>query len=160
LAIFLFIGKPILRWGVLITTNLKMSCQKWRVNMNKYKVILGATVLAATAAFGVGGVLAQDSEATDAERRAAFEERREERRAEMETRREERWAEISEENPELAAEIEALRAEREAKREQARAEFAEKYPNIVEALEDGRINRAMLEGGRRGPQQGGPRGRR
>lgn len=128
--------------------------------MNKYKVILGSAVLAATAAFSISGVLAQDSEATDAERRAAFEERRDERRGEMEARREERWAEISEENPELAAEIEALRAERAAQREQARAEFAEKYPNIAEALEDGRINRAMLEGGRRGPQQGGPGGRR
>ena len=128
--------------------------------MNKYKVILGSAVLAATAAFSIGDVLAQDSEATDAERRAAFEERRDERRGEMEARRKERWAEISEENPELAAEIEALRAERAAQREQARAEFAEKYPNIAEALEDGRINRAMLEGGRRGPQQGGPGGRR
>jgi len=141
------------------------------MKMNKFKVILGATVIVSAAAFGVGGVLAQDSEATDAERRAAFEERREERRGEMEARREDRWVEISEENPELAAEIEALRAQRAAEREQARAEFAEQYPNIAEALEDGRINRAMLtdrpgfERGqgpnrnRRGPEQGGPRGR-
>ncbi len=62
----------------------------------------------------------------------------------MEARREERWSELSEENPELAAEIEAFRAERAAEREQARAEFAKQYPNIAEALEDGRINRAML----------------
>ena len=140
--------------------------------MNKFKVILGATVIVSAAAFGVGGVLAQDSEATDAERRAAFEEGREERRGEMEARREERWAEISAENPELAAEIEALRAERAADSvSKRRAEFAEQYPNIAEALEDGRINRAMLtdrpgfERGqgpnrnRRGPEQGGPRGR-
>lgn len=139
--------------------------------MNKYSVILGSAVLVTTAAFSVGGVLAQDSGTTDAERRATFEERRDERRDEMEARRAERWAEISEENPELAAEIEALRAEREAQHEQARAEFAEQYPNIAEALEDGRINRAMLadrpgfERGqgpnrnRRGPEQGGPRGR-
>lgn len=139
--------------------------------MNKYKVILGVTVLAATAAFGTANVLAQDSEATDAERRAAFEEGRDERRGEMEARREERWAEISAENPELAAEIEALRAERAAQREQRRAEFAQQYPNIAKAMEDGRINRAMLadrpgfERGqgpnrnRRGAEQDGPRGR-
>ena len=139
--------------------------------MNKYKVILGSVVLATAAAFSIGSVLAQDSEATDAERRAAFEERRDERRSEMEARREERWAEFSEENPELATEIEALRAERAAQREQARAEFAEKYPNIAEALADGRINRRMLEGGpgfergqgpnrnQRGPDQGQFRGR-
>ncbi len=139
--------------------------------MNKYKMILGSAVLVAAAAFSVGGVFAQESEATDAERRAAFEERRDERRAEMEARREEMWAEISEENPELAAEIEALRAERAAQREQARAEFAEQYPNIAEALEDGRLNRAMLadrpgfERGqrpnrnRRGAEQGGARTR-
>ncbi len=139
--------------------------------MNKYKIILGSAVLATVAAFSAGSVFAQDSEATDAERRAAFEERRDERREEMEARREERWAEISEENPELAAEIEALRAERAAQREQARAEFAEQYPNIAEALEDGRLNRAMLadrpgfERGQganrnqRGTGQGGPRRR-
>ena len=139
--------------------------------MNNYKIILGSAVLVTAAAFSVSGVFAQESEATDAERRAAFEERREERQAEMEARREERWAEISEENPELAAEIEALRAERAAEREQARAEFAEQYPNIAEALEDGSLNRAMLadrpgfERGqgpnrnRRGSGQGGPRRR-
>ncbi|MBN4053773.1 hypothetical protein JYT97_02695 [Haliea sp. AH-315-K21] len=138
--------------------------------MNKYKIFLGSAFLLTATVFGVNGVLAQDSEAADSERRAAFEERMQERRVEAEARREERWAEFSEENPELATEIGALRAERAAEREQAQAEFAEQYPNIAAALEDGRVNRAMLtdrpERGRglnrhrRGPEQDGFRGRR
>ena len=134
--------------------------------MNKYKVILASACLLTATAFGVGGVLAQDSENVDGERRAEFEERRQERREDAEVRREERWAEFSTENPELATEIEALRAERTAQREQARSEFAEAYPNIAIALEDGTIDRAMIdgrpgfEGGQRGPRRDGSRGRR
>lgn len=129
---------------------------------NKFILIVTSACLLTATVFGVGGVLAQDSESADNERRAAFEERRQERREGAEARREERWAELAAENPDLANEIEALRAERAAQREQTRAEFAEKYPNIAEALEDddSPVNRAMLGGGRRGPHQGGPRGRR
>lgn len=139
---------------------------------NKIKMFITSACLLTATAFGVGGVLAQDSESADTERRAEFEERRQERREEATVRSEERWAEISAENPELANEIEALRAERTAEREQARAEFAAQYPNIAAALEDGTINRAMLSVGpdgergrnfdqsRRGPRADGSRGRR
>ena len=130
------------------------------MKMNKYKVILTSAFLLTATAFSVGGVFAQDSENADSERRTEFEERRQERRQETETRREERWAELSAENPELATEIEALRAERTAQREQARAEFAQEYPNIATALENGTINRAMIDGRRRGQEPGGSRGRR
>jgi hypothetical protein len=121
--------------------------------MNKFKLILGSAFLLTITAFGASGVLAQDSEEVDSERRAAFEERRQERRVEVEARREERWTEFSEDNPELAEEIEALRAERAAQREQAQAEFTEQYPNIAAALEDGRLNRGMLAD-RPGPERG------
>lgn len=74
-----------------------------------------------------------------------------ERRAEAEARREQRWVEFSEAEPELAAEITALRAEREAEREAQRAEFAAKYPNLAAAMEEGRFRRLMqAEAGRRG----------
>lgn len=128
--------------------------------MTKLRTILTSACLLTVTAFGVGAVFAQDSENADSDRRAEFEERRQERREGAEARREERWAELSAENPELANEIEAFRAERAAQREQARAEFAQQYPNIATALEDGTINRAMLGGGPRGPEQSRPRGRR
>ncbi len=87
--------------------------------MNKYKFILGSALLVITTAFGINGVVAQDSE----------------------------------------------EAELEAQMQERRAKFAQQYPNIAAALEDGRINRAMLgdrlrsergQGSRRGrPGNGG-----
>jgi len=56
----------------------------------------------------------------------------------MQARREERWQAFEQENPELAAEIIALREERRAEQEARRAEFAEKYPNLSAAIEEGR----------------------
>lgn len=129
--------------------------------VKKHTLMAGSLCLLALTGLGAGVVLAQDDNEAD-DRRAAFEERRAERMAEIQARRDERWEEFSEENPELAAEIEALRAERQAEREQRRAEFAEQYPNLAAALEEGR-NIPGLRGSfgpraDRGPGFGGGRG--
>lgn len=130
-------------------------------------VVLSSALLLAVSFSGTGTVFAQENtgQAADrneeqiSERRAAMEERMQERRAEAEARREERRAEFREANPELAAELDALRAEREAEREQQRAEFAAKYPNLAAAMEDGRMAGLGFRGDRERFTEGFERGR-
>jgi hypothetical protein len=105
--------------------------------MMKKPLMLASALLLTASSLGVTLVMAQESDTAD-DRRAQFEERRQERMAEMQARRDERWQAFAEENPEIAAEMQALQEERQAEREAQRAEFAEKYPNLAAAMEEGR----------------------